>query len=130
MAIYKRGREFKLGTTEHKSSKWPEWDSNPGLPDCESDVLTTRPRCLPPYGIITSFWKIIKNKSVVNYLSISNGSGSCEQLCHVFKNLIEVINVPYTVLCCCKERKQEHETINQVDKTITLTSYLCTANLS
>ena len=47
MAIYKRGREFKLGTTEHKSSKWPERDSNPGPPDCESDALTTRPRCLP-----------------------------------------------------------------------------------
>ena len=46
MAIYKRGREFELGTTEHKSSKWPEWDSNPGPPDCESDALTTQPRCL------------------------------------------------------------------------------------
>ena len=46
MAIYKRGREFELGTTEHKSSKWPERDSNPGPPDCESDALTTRPRCL------------------------------------------------------------------------------------
>ena len=46
MAIYKRGREFELGTTEHKSSKWPEQDSNPGSPDCESDALTTRPRCL------------------------------------------------------------------------------------
>ena len=43
MAIYKRGREFELGTTEHKSSKWPERDSNPGPPDCESDALTTRP---------------------------------------------------------------------------------------
>ena len=47
MAIYKRGREFELGTTEHKSSKWPERDSNPGPPDCESDALTTRPR-MPP----------------------------------------------------------------------------------
>ena len=46
MAIYKRGREFELGTTEHKSSKWPERDSNPGPPDCESDALTTRQRCL------------------------------------------------------------------------------------
>ena len=33
-------REFELGTTEHKSSKWPERDSNPGPPDCESDALT------------------------------------------------------------------------------------------
>ena len=33
MAIYKRGREFELGTTEHKSSKSPERDSNPGPPD-------------------------------------------------------------------------------------------------
>ena len=39
MAIYKRGGEFKLGTTEHKSSKWPERDSNPGPPDCESSSL-------------------------------------------------------------------------------------------
>ena len=46
MAIYKRGQEFELGTTEYKSSKWPERDPNPGPPDCESDVLTTRPRCL------------------------------------------------------------------------------------
>ena len=31
---------------KNKSSKSPERDSNPGPPDCESDVLTTRPRCL------------------------------------------------------------------------------------
>ena len=47
MAIYKRGRGFKLGTTENKASKWPQRDSNPGLPDCESDAKTTRPRYLP-----------------------------------------------------------------------------------
>ena len=45
MAIYKRGRESELGTIEHKSSKWTERDSNPGPSDCESDALTTRPRC-------------------------------------------------------------------------------------
>ena len=44
--FYKRGRGFELGTTENKSSKWPERDSNPGPPDCESDALTTRPRRL------------------------------------------------------------------------------------
>ena len=55
MAIYKRGREFELGTTEHKSSKWPERDSNPGPPDCESNVLTTRPRCLPA-GYIEAYY--------------------------------------------------------------------------
>ena len=43
LAIYKRGRGFELGTTENKSSKWPERDSNPGPPDCESDALTTLP---------------------------------------------------------------------------------------
>ena len=33
--------------SDNKSSKWPEWDSNPGPPDCKSaDALTTRPRCL------------------------------------------------------------------------------------
>ena len=46
MAIYKRGRGFELGTTENKSSKWPERDANPGPPDSEYDALTTRPRCL------------------------------------------------------------------------------------
>ena len=46
MAIYKRGREFELGTTENKSSKLPERDLNPGPLACESDVPTTRPRCL------------------------------------------------------------------------------------
>ena len=30
MAIYKRGREFELGTTEHKSSKWLEAGHEPG----------------------------------------------------------------------------------------------------
>ena len=29
LAIYRRGRRFELGTTENKSSKWPERDSNP-----------------------------------------------------------------------------------------------------
>ena len=41
MTIYKRGRGFELGTTENKSSTSPERDSNPGLPDYESDTLTT-----------------------------------------------------------------------------------------
>ena len=31
---------------KNNSSKSPERASNPGPPDCESDVLTTRPRCL------------------------------------------------------------------------------------
>ena len=46
LAIYKGSRGSELGTTEYKSSKWPERDSNPGPPDCESDALTTWPRCL------------------------------------------------------------------------------------
>ena len=41
LAIYKRGRGFKLTTTENKSSKWPERESNPGSPACESDALNT-----------------------------------------------------------------------------------------
>jgi len=44
LAVYKRGCE--LGTAENKSSKWPERDWNPGPRNCESDALTTRPRCL------------------------------------------------------------------------------------
>ena len=46
LAIYRRGRRSELGPTENKSSKWPERDSNPEPPDCESDALTTRPRYL------------------------------------------------------------------------------------
>ena len=42
MAIYKRDRGFQLGTANNKSSKWPERDSNPGPPDCQSDAMTTR----------------------------------------------------------------------------------------
>ena len=44
----KRGRGFKLGTTENKSSKWPEREreSNTRPPDCESNALTTRSRSL------------------------------------------------------------------------------------
>ena len=30
LAIYKCGRGFELGTTQNKSSKWPEQESNPG----------------------------------------------------------------------------------------------------
>ena len=45
-AIHKRGGEFELGTTENKSSETPERDSIPRPPDCEFDVLTTRPHCL------------------------------------------------------------------------------------
>ena len=45
MAIYKRGQRFELGMTKNKSSKWPEWDSNLGLPDCESEALTVWPCC-------------------------------------------------------------------------------------
>ena len=44
MTIYKSGQGYELGTTEYKFSKWPERDSNPGPPDCESDTITTRPR--------------------------------------------------------------------------------------
>ena len=45
MAIYKRGRRFQLGTTEKKSSKWPEQDVNSGPLDCKHDALTTQPHC-------------------------------------------------------------------------------------
>ena len=46
LAIYKHGRGFELRTTKNKSSKWPERDLNPGLPDCKSNTLTTQPCCL------------------------------------------------------------------------------------
>ena len=49
-AFYERGRGYEVGTTENKSGKWPEGDSNPGPHDCESDALTTRPHCLLLYS--------------------------------------------------------------------------------
>ena len=63
---YLQARSRIYGTTEHKSSKWPERDSNPGPPDCESDALTTWPRCLPvPYDLIHHFsnktvWEVLE----------------------------------------------------------------------
>ena len=44
VALYKRHQGFELGTSKKKSSKLPEWDSNQGPPDCESDVLTFKKR--------------------------------------------------------------------------------------
>ena len=38
--------DLSSGHTEYKFSKWPEWDSNPGPPNCKSDLPTTWPRCL------------------------------------------------------------------------------------
>ena len=49
--FYMRGRGFELGTAENKSSKWPERDSNPGPPDCESDAKTTRHAACPSYQL-------------------------------------------------------------------------------
>ena len=64
MVIYKRGREFELGTTENKSSKSPEWDSNLAPPDCESDSLTFLPHYLlldpHPTAFIIKFHFIFK----------------------------------------------------------------------
>ena len=37
LAIYKSGQGFQLGTTENRSSKWPQQDSNLELLDCKSD---------------------------------------------------------------------------------------------
>ena len=68
MAIYKRGREFELGTTEHKSSKGPERDSNPGPPDCESDALTTRPRCLPNVSNVVRKESVFSIKQIISNL--------------------------------------------------------------
>ena len=42
---HKYGRGFELGTSENKSSEWPERDANPGPRVFESHALTTRPRC-------------------------------------------------------------------------------------
>ena len=54
LAVYKRGRGFELGATEgNKSRQWSERDWNPGPLNCESDTLTTRPRCLPTLASVT-----------------------------------------------------------------------------
>ena len=90
--LFKRGRGTELGTTVKKSSKWPERrDSNPGPPDCESNELTTRPRCLrighyreyppPPPGVwlitglinsqlLTSMIELTSIRSQLNYRCI------------------------------------------------------------
>ena len=43
------GLGFELGTTDKKSSKWPQRGSNPEPLDCESDALTTQSRGLLKY---------------------------------------------------------------------------------
>ena len=45
-AIYKRGRGFELGATEEQILVVVRAGLEPGPPNCESDTLTTRPRCL------------------------------------------------------------------------------------
>ena len=53
MAIYKRCQGFELETTETKSRKLTEWDSNLGPPNCGfrgADSSAT----LPPVGIVKS----------------------------------------------------------------------------
>ena len=77
MAIYKRGRGVELGTTENKSRKWPERDSNQGLLDDESDALTTRPRCLLTLSHLTescNLWRLLylETMSRVDLCSISS----------------------------------------------------------
>ena len=47
LTIYERDREYELVATGKPISRlWSERDSNPGPPNCESDTLTTRLRCL------------------------------------------------------------------------------------
>ena len=64
MAIYKRGRGFELGTTENKSSKWPERDSNLGSRNYESNTLTNRARCLLKYYAQVFFLTKPKGKAL------------------------------------------------------------------
>ena len=39
MAIYNSGQGFELGTTENKSSKWPEWGSNPAARFSKAPII-------------------------------------------------------------------------------------------
>ena len=67
MAIYKRGREFELGTTEHKSSKWLERDSNPGPPDCADHSAT-----LPPLNRLHARYCVISNNQQKDWFVLLN----------------------------------------------------------
>ena len=75
MVIYKRARRFELGTTENKSSKWPERDSNPGTAGLRvqrADHSAT----LPPYFFslnnakLVVFAQNIQKKKVNIFLGI------------------------------------------------------------
>ena len=46
LAIYKRGRGFELEATMKQTQVVIRAGIEPGPLDCESDTLTTRPRCL------------------------------------------------------------------------------------
>ena len=46
LVIYKRGRGFELGATEKQIQVVARAELEPEPRDCESDTLTTPPRCL------------------------------------------------------------------------------------
>ena len=101
MAIYKRGRGFELGTTENISGKSPERDSNPP-PDCESDALTTRPRCLgllhPPASLVAIICRRSSQRSVEDEDEDESSFPSPSSLWHsavspCFGNCAEIISL-------------------------------------
>ena len=53
LAIYNRGRGVQLASTKTTiPAWWSERDLNLGPRDFKSDVLTSRPRCYPAFGIL------------------------------------------------------------------------------
>ena len=102
MAIYKRGLGFELGTTKNKASKWPERDWNPGPPDCESNALTSRPRCLLIFSLPSSL--------------SSSSSSTLTHLSH-FKNF--KVMIKSSVLC-----SQDLNHLSQLRRNVNYQLYL------
>ena len=52
-------KDLNSGRPRTNPTKWPEQNSNPGPPDCQSDVLTTWPSCLLSYSHNLTSWYVL-----------------------------------------------------------------------
>ena len=93
LAIYKHGRGFELRTTKNKSSKWPERDLNPGLPDCKSNTLTTQPCCLLNCPSTTPSCSDITKKKIELYWVK-------QRTCYVNVQVRKFHSAHYPIQCC------------------------------
>ena len=76
--------------TENKSSKQPERDLSPGLPDYESDTLTTQPRYLHKviaifvqFHCLNSYRKDLYRNNFLSTLSVTRQSATSSQIAKV-----------------------------------------------